>query len=148
MAWKRALRILSSLPRTPCHSSATVTGEQKIPESLLLSSCQRPRIAISRARDTSMRMSESMRTEFKTSMSAIVFLCEAGEYRLLFRVTLCGSFEAQPGPPLPQYDLMRNLDTFHALPGEPVLKWKCPAAATGCAALSIRHRSNKAGCAS
>ena len=63
--------------RAPCQSSATVIGEQNRAASLTLNWSQRVRIPPSRARETSIRISESIKTDFKRRFSGDVSLCEA-----------------------------------------------------------------------
>src|SRR2546423_646122 len=68
--------------RAPCQTSAIVTGEQQGTTSLRPSLFQISRIARSRPRETSIKMSESIRMDFKLQFSEVDFPCGVYECRL------------------------------------------------------------------
>src|SRR5258708_6509349 len=99
MAAKSAVSADCSLARAPCQSSARVTGEHDRGVVPLLNWSQRASRALSRARDTSMRMSESIKIEIKKRFSADVSLSEVYAHRSMCQANLGGVSEVQPAPP-------------------------------------------------
>src|ERR1700752_5370674 len=130
IAPKRAFRVDCSLGRAPCQSSATVTGEHKRGVSSLLSWLQRAIKASSRALQTSIRMSESTKTEIKNRFSAGAFLCEAYVDKLRYRANLGDSSEDQRAPPWLLCGRRANCHIFRERLDAPTPRSMYPAAAS------------------
>lgn len=142
------LRVVCSCGRAPCQSSATVTGEHNKAVSPWLNLSHRARTAASRARETSIRTSESIRTAFKTRFSADVSLCEAGGHKRWNPANLSDPSRCLRTPAWPACGERVSSRTCRGRPGEQVQKWTCPVAATGRAAPSRCPRADKAVCVS
>jgi hypothetical protein len=124
MASNSALSAACSNGRAPCQTSATVTGEQRSGMALRLRSFQRAKMTSSRPSDTSIRMSESIRTDLKRHVSASAFLFATGEHKRWNPANLPGPSRFQPQPSWLVVGWPGTFHIYHQPLGELVRKWR------------------------